>query len=142
VGQGLRGAVILLARSFVAWLVLLAAMMVNGTFRVLVLQPRLGEDAARQAACVSGIAVILALTALLRPWLGPLEVRELLAVGFSWLVFTVAFEFLFGHYVGGASFESLAAEYDLARGRLWPLVLLAVLVAPWLTSALHGARGR
>jgi hypothetical protein len=124
----------LLARAGAAWLLLLAVMMVNGTFRVFVLQPPLGEDAARQAACVTGIVLILGTSALLRPWLGPLDTRGLLAVGFSWLVLTIAFEFLFGHYVAGMSFESLAAEYDVAAGRLWPLVLLTVLAAPWITS--------
>jgi hypothetical protein len=46
----------------------------------------------------------------------------------------VAFEFLFGHYLGGATWESLLADYDLRQGRLWPLVLVTVLVAPWLAS--------
>jgi hypothetical protein len=124
----------LLFRSLLTWLVLLAAMMVNGTLRVLVLQPRLGEDLARQAACVSGIVVILALTALLLPRLGEIGPRGFLEVGAVWLVLTVAFEFLFGHYVGGATWESLLADYDLRQGRLWPLVLVAVLVAPWLVS--------
>jgi hypothetical protein len=125
-GEGVR----LLGRAGLLWLVLLAVMMVNGTFRVLVLQPRLGEDAARQAACLTGILLILGTAAPLRPWLGPLGSAGLLAVGFSWLVLTVAFEFLFGHYVAHASWAALAAEYDVSRGRLWPLVLLTVLVAP------------
>jgi hypothetical protein len=128
----------LLGRAGAAWLVLLAVMMVNGTFRVLVVQPRLGEDAARQAACVTGIVLILGTTALLRPWLGPIGAGGLVAVGVSWLVLTVAFEFLFGHYVARMSFASLAAEYDVARGRLWPLVLVTVLVAPWIASRFHG----
>jgi len=137
-----REGVRLLARAGLAWLALLAAMMVNGTVRVLVLQPRLGEDAARRAACVSGIAVILALAALLRPWLGARDARSQLEVGLFWVVLTVAFEFLFGHYVSGQSFESLAADYDLTRGRLWPLVLAVVLAAPWLTSAFRQAPAR
>ncbi len=132
----------LLARAGAAWLLLLAVMMVNGTFRVLVLQPRLGEDAARQAACVTGIALILGTTAFLHPWLGPVGTGGLIAVGLFWLVLTVAFEFLFGHYVAGMTFESLAAEYDLARGRLWPLVLLVVLVAPTITSRVRGGAAR
>jgi hypothetical protein len=132
----------LVVRAGLVWLVLLAGMMANGAFRVLVLQPRLGEDAARQAACVSGIAVILVLAALARRWLGAADVQSQVAVGVVWLVLTVDFELLFGHYVSGLSFESLAAEYDVSRGRLWPLVLIVVLAAPWLTSALRKARAR
>jgi hypothetical protein len=133
--------VLVLGRALVAWLVLLAAMMVNGSIRVLVLQPRLGEDPARQAACLTGILLIFGLTVLLLPWLGGVDAAGLLAVGFFWLVFTVAFEFLFGHYIAGASFRSLLAEYDVGRGRLWSLVLLSVLVAPSLASRVRGRRG-
>jgi hypothetical protein len=126
-------------RALLAWLVLLAAMMVNGSIRVLVLQPRMGEDPARQAACGTGILLIFGLTALLLPWLASTGPGHL-AVGFSWFLCTVAFEFLFGHYVAGASWVSLLAEYDVGRGRLWSLVLLSVLVAPWLVSRLRGRR--
>ncbi len=132
---------LLVVRSLLTWLVLLAAMMVNGTFRVLVLQPRLGEDLARQVACIPGIVIILALTALFLPRLGDIGTRGLLEVGAVWLVLTVAFEFLFGHFVGGAPWESLLADYDLRQGRLWPLVLIIVLIAPWLMSLRQG-RGR
>ncbi len=132
---------LLLVRSLLTWLVLLAAMMVNGSIRVLALQPRIGEDPARQAACVTGILLILGLTTLLLPWLGEVGGRGLLVVGCSWLALTVAFEFLFGHYVAGASWASLLVEYDIRRGRLWPLVLLGVLLAPWLASRIRGRRG-
>ena len=131
---------VLIGRALLTWLILLAVMMVNGSIRVLLLQPRLGEDPARQAACGTGILLVLGLTALLLPWLGEVDGRGLLAAGFCWLVFTVAFEFLFGHYVAGASWASLLVEYDLGRGRLWPLVLLTVLVAPWLVSRVRDRR--
>jgi hypothetical protein len=127
----------LLLRASLAWLVLLAAMMGNGTLRVLVLQPAMGEAQARQAACLTGIALVLTVATLLRGWLGATGGSAQLAVGVCWLLLTVAFEFLFGHYVGGVSWEALWADYDLLRGRLWPLVLLVVLAAPWLTSLLR-----
>lgn len=34
----------------------------------------------------------------------------------------------------------LLADYDLAAGRLWPLVLLALLLMPVLTGRLTGPR--
>jgi hypothetical protein len=122
------------------WLVLLAAMMANGFFRVLVLQPRLGEDRARQVACFTGVAILFLLTAPFVRRLGSPGRSDLLAIGALWLVLTVAFEFLFGRYLSGASWEALLADYDLRRGHLWPLVLLAVFAAPSL-CARFGARG-
>ena len=117
----------LLVRAALTWLLLLLAMMANGCLRVLVLQPRLGEDAARQVASLSGILLILALTRVLP------RTQEPLAVGLVWLVLTLAFESGLGR-LSGASWAELCADYDLPRGRLWPLVLLATLFAPWLWS--------
>ena len=124
----------LAAKALGMWLVLLAVMMGNGFLRVLVLQPRLGEDAARQAASLLGMGLILAASAVFVRRLGEPGSAALLVIGVLWLVLTLAFEFLFGHYVSGASWEALLAEYDLQRGRLWPLVLLTTLLAPWLAG--------
>jgi hypothetical protein len=51
-------------------------------------------------------------------------------VGLAWVGLTVAFEFGFGRYVARQSWRTLVADYDMARGRLWPLVLAAVGAAP------------
>jgi hypothetical protein len=126
---------VLLAKAAAAWVVLLVVMFGNGVFRVLVLQPRLGEAGARQAACLSGIVLILGVTHLIVPWLGRRGRGALFAIGALWLLLTVAFEFLFGHYVAGLPSPALLEEYDLRRGRLWPLVLAVTFVAPWLWGA-------
>jgi hypothetical protein len=47
----------------------------------------------------------------------------------------VAFEFGFGHYVSGAPWTELLADYDVRAGRLWPLVLFTTIVAPSLWGA-------
>jgi hypothetical protein len=51
----------------------------------------------------------------------------------------------FGPFVARQSWRTLAAGYDLARGRLWPLVLAAVGTAPAAARAARlrgGARRR
>lgn len=53
-------------------------------------------------------------------------------IGFTWLTLTVAFEWLFGHYVAGHSWQRLLADYDLAAGRVWTLFLLWILLMPVL----------
>jgi Na+/melibiose symporter-like transporter len=123
----------ILIKAALMWLVLLGAMMGNGFLRVLVLQPRLGEDSARQVACVTGTLLILALTA---PFVGSLHQArqgQLLSIGMLWLLMTIAFEFGFGR-LSGASWEALLADYDVRQGRLWPLVLLTTFLAPWLVA--------
>jgi hypothetical protein len=120
------------AKSLVMWLVLLLAMMGNGFFRGLVLQPRLGEDVARQVASLLGVCIIVALTGPFVRRLGSPGSAPLLGVGLVWLALTLAFEFVLGHYVTGATWETQLADYNLLRGRLWPLVLLTTFLAPWL----------
>ena len=121
--------------SLLMWWILAVAMFTNGAVRVLVLQPRLGESLARQVATVSGIVIVLALTLPFVRRLDHPRSRDLLKVGLLWLVLTVLFEFGMG-LVSGASWEAMLADYDLRRGRLWPLALLAILVAPSLWGAI------
>jgi hypothetical protein len=58
-----------------------------------------------------------------------------LAVGAGWAMATVAFEFLFGHYVNGDSWDALVAAYNVAHGRLWSLDVVAIAAAPLLARA-------
>lgn len=118
-------------KSAMMWLLLLAAMTANGFFRVLVLQPRLGEHQARQLASVLGVCIILTLAALFVQRLADPTAAQLVGIGALWVGLTVAFELVFGRYVSGLSWEALLADYDVTRGRLWPLVLLTTLLAPW-----------
>jgi hypothetical protein len=47
-----------------------------------------------------------------------------------WLALTVAFEFVFGRLVAKQSWSDLVADYNLARGRTWPLVLAWIAIGP------------
>jgi hypothetical protein len=121
----LRGAVL-------TWLVLLVAMFAAGAFRVAVVAPRLSPFGTEVVGALLGVAVILALT---RPFVRSLarpSLATLAGIGGLWLGLTVAFEFGFFHYVGGKSWESLLTQYDVSTGHLWPFVLAAVALAPFL----------
>lgn len=60
------------------------------------------------------------------------SVGELIAIGVMWPTMTILFEFGFGHYVMGNSWEALTADYDLLAGRVWSLVPLSMAVVPLL----------
>jgi hypothetical protein len=113
-----------------AWLLLLVIMFTNGIVRAAVLQPRLGEEPARRLATVVGVALVVAFAYAYVRRTPRRTGRELLLVGVVWLVLTLAFEFGMG-LVAGRSWAEMLVDYDLARGRLWPLVLVATLLAPW-----------
>jgi hypothetical protein len=128
------------AKATLAWLLLFVVMFVNGALRVLVLQPRLGEDHARQAASLSGVALVLLVSWLFVQLSPEARLAQLWWVGVAWLIATVAFEFLFGRFVSGLSWQALLADYDILRGRLWSLILLSVWWGPWLGGIARSRR--
>ena len=107
----------------------------NGTRREVVYTDRVGERTAHQISTGSAIALFAAYFELLarrRP-LG--STRDALEVGVAWLALTVAFEFGFGRAVAHTSWHDLLADYDLRKGRLWPLVLAWIALGPAIVRA-------
>jgi hypothetical protein len=128
------------AKATVTWFVLFVVMFANGAIRVVVLQPRLGEDLARQVASLSGVALVFLVSWAFVGASPSATRRQLWGVGVLWVCATVAFEFLFGHFVSGLSWHALLADYNLLQGRLWSLILISVCLGPWLCGAVR-ARG-
>lgn len=121
-----------IARAGVGWLVLLVAAVLNGALRQRGLIPLVGEPAGHVLSTLLLAGAILGATWWWRTWLQIESSRQAWAVGAGWLALTVAFEFLAGHFLFHAPWAKLFADYDLSRGRVWVLVLLATLVAPRL----------
>jgi len=89
----------------------------------------MGRDLAHSLSVVPLLIAIVAWAMwVARRW--PLrDSRTALRVGVTWLALTLAFEFGLGA-LQGLSMEEMLAEYDITRGRLWPLIPLATLLAP------------
>ncbi len=119
-------------RYVIAWFVMLVVAFVNGGVRDFTYGRQLPALIANQISCVTGIFLLGTVIYLYaRRW--PFtSARQALAVGLFWMALTVAFEFLFFHYVAGHPWTELLAAYDIASGKLWPLVLLWIAVAPYL----------
>lgn len=117
-----------------AWLPMVAIAIANGWLRQAGYGPYLSELAAHQVSTLTG-ALMFALYIywVMRCW-PPASARRAWQVGLVWLAMTVAFEFLFGRFVVGHTWIHLLRDYDLSAGRVWPLLLLWVLVAPRLFS--------
>lgn len=118
-------------RYLIGWCVLLAVAMLNGMLREFTYGRYVAELSAHQLSCVTGILLFaIVIHRFVQRW-PPASAREAWFIGAFWMLLTLAFEFLFFHYVGGHSWKALLANYDMASGRLWPLILLWVLVAPY-----------
>ncbi len=124
----------------VAWLGGSVLGIVNGTVRELVYKERVGETAANQISVATLIALLgLYFAVLDRRW--PIaSTRAAIELGGAWVVLTVLFEFGFGHFVDGKSWEELAENYDVTAGNLWVLVLLWIAVGPATVRILANER--
>ena len=114
----------------------------NGSLREVAYRDRVGERTAHQISTGSAIALFAGsfeLLARLRPLT---STREALQVGAVWLALTIAFEFGFGRGVAHTSWDELLADYDVRKGRLWPLVLAWIALGPALLHAAHERCGK
>ena len=68
----------------------------------------------------------------------PASASEAWRIGGLWVVLVLAFEFLAGHYVFGTPWSELLADYNVLRGRIWPLVLVITAVAPYVAGRARG----
>jgi hypothetical protein len=117
-------------RGVLAWCLLMLTAVLNGTFRVALLNPRLGEPTGHIVSSLMLSLFILLLAWVLVPWVGAHSAGEALVLGALWLVLTLGFEFGFGHFVAHKAWSELLRDYNLAAGRIWVLVLLVTSLAP------------
>jgi len=115
------------------WFIFVIAAILNGWFRNSFITPKVGEHAGHVLSTIIFICVILIGTYL---FISNLKIgytkTDLLLIGAFWLILTILFEFVFGHYVIGNSWNTLLADYDILKGRVWSLVLLTTFIAPLL----------
>jgi len=121
-------------KSFGIWVILAVSAIVVATFRIGVLLSPFGEQTAHQLGTILYLIVQFIIIYLFIWKMKIKDVKTLLGIGFFWVVITVIFEFVFGHYVMGHSWKKLFADYNLFNGRLWVLVLLNNIFAPLISG--------
>lgn len=116
----------------VGWFLLALVAIVNGIVRERTYGRHLTERNAHQlSTLIAAVAVTAVAWLLHRAWPLP-DLATALRIGFAWLVMTVSFECLFGHFVVGHSWRRLWADYDLRAGRVWSLFLAWLAALPAL----------
>jgi hypothetical protein len=128
----------MIPRALAVWLLLVALAVVNGAFRVSFLIPRIGEHAGHVVSTILLSILILVTAWLTIGWIRPAALNDAVLIGFLWLALTVVFEFGAGHFVFRQPWERLLADYNLAKGRIWILVLLVTLKAPAIAAKARG----
>lgn len=133
----------MILRALGVWILMAVVAIGAGALREALLTPRVGPAASHVMGTGVVVGAFLLLIGLSIRWVVPqLATGDLWGVGVLWLVLTVAFEFGFGHWVAGHSWQRLLRDYDLTAGRIWVLVLLTLLLAPvWLGRLRAGGEG-
>lgn len=113
------------------WVVFVFLAILNGMIRNSVYGPKLGEPKGHVISSAVAVCYILVVNFF---FINAVKISatltDLLLIGLFWLTITVLFEFGFGHYVVGHSWEHLLSDYNIMKGRLWSLVLLVTFGAP------------
>jgi hypothetical protein len=125
------------ARAIAVWVVVMAVEFVHGTLRWILLRPRVGDFRSGQIGVFTGSALFLLMVYFCEPWMRLRTAADGLRVGLLWVALALLFEWNFGHYAMGRSWDSIAAEYNVLHGGLLPIGLAIFAMTPWIAWRLR-----
>lgn len=124
----------MLPRTLLVWLAIIVLETLHGIARVALLQPLVGDFRARQLTVFTGSLLTLTVAWFGVRWIRPVRASHALGIGAVWVGLTIGFELALGRLVMGLTWERIAEDYDLSRGGLLALGLLAMFLAPWFAA--------
>ncbi|QCU91160.1 hypothetical protein FE785_07960 [Thiomicrorhabdus sediminis] len=120
-----------------SWFGLVVLAILNGTIRVKGYAQFTSELTAHQLSTLI-LVVLMGIYIYILTGVFPLDSsQQALLIGGIWLVMTVMFEFIFGHYVMGNAWSVLFHDYNVFEGRVWLIVLVWALLAPYVMYQLR-----
>lgn len=128
----------MILKAFLIWLCMAGAETLHGILRSKLLNPRVGDRAARRIAVFSGSAIILALGWASLPWIAPRSPAESLSVGALWLVLMLGYDIGLARFVFRMPYSRIAADFDIRKGNLLGLGMLILFATPLLIARWRG----
>lgn len=128
----------MLIKAIGIWLVFVISAILNGVFREKVLVPAIGTSIALPLSGVILAALVFLVTLMLVPFIGSSESTVYFLIGFLWVGLTLSFEFFFGRFVAGKSWQEIMQVFNVKKGDLFILVLAITAVSPWVAAKLRG----
>ena len=121
----------LISRSILTWVLFTPIAILNGIIRETTYKNLVGDFAAHQISTILAIIAFLILSYfMLRRHISFATTTQLFLIGLSWFIITIIFEFSFGHFVDGNTWQSLINDYNIFQGRLWILFLINEIFTP------------
>lgn len=127
-------------KYILAWIPMVFIAIANGLFRERFLASHLTELQAHQASTISILILFSIYIWILLALIRPESAKQAMMIGLLWLGLTVIFEFLFGHYVAGHSWQKLLNDYNILQGRVWIVVLFWITAGPYVIYNLQKLR--
>jgi len=119
------------------WFIIVVLAIVNGILRESLYNSLFDPLIARAVSSIVLIILILVIVYVSMTKSGMVFLsHETLWLGTFWLILTIIFEFMFGHFIMGNSWSALLQDYNILKGYLWPLVLLTVFISPYVVGKL------
>ncbi|MBW2058217.1 MAG: hypothetical protein JRJ26_12050 [Deltaproteobacteria bacterium] len=122
----------------VFWLVLLAVAVANGIVREKTYGHSMSDLCAHQVSTVLAMILTGVAAGVFAQYFPIRSGTVALVIGGIWAVLTAGFEFTFGRYVAGHSWEKLLLDYNILAGRMWSVFLLWILILPYIVFRLGG----
>jgi hypothetical protein len=118
-----------------SWLLFMILAIINAGIRNGIYKPMVGDLTAHQISTIVFMILILFVSYFIFR-ISHIEMSdfEALFMGLIWLIFTIMFEFIAGHYIFGNSWDKLFMDYNILKGRIWSLVLVTIILAPYISN--------
>ena len=118
-------------KYFLAWFPMLLLAILNGTLRDLGYKKYTGDLTAHQISTITLIILFAFYIGCIINRFPPSSSAQAIFIGIIWVLLTLCFEFGFGRYRGN-SWSVLFADYNLMKGRIWVLIPIWMLIAPYV----------
>jgi len=127
----------MIVRAILVGILIAAAEVLNGNFRIHFLQRRFGRQRGLLVSFFTGVSLFLIVIWSLLDWVGPKTIPDCLIIGFTWSIMLTALDLYFGRYVFRLSWAKIGEDFNPLRGKLLSIGLLLLFCAPSLFFTLR-----
>lgn len=128
-------------KALITWALFIPIAITNGIIREITYKTIIGESSAHLVSTlIAGLTFILLTYFMLRHQVLNKRNSLLFLIGIFWVLMTILFEFIFGHYIDKQPWERLFFDYNIFKGRVWGLFLILISISLLLIKRIQQAR--
>jgi len=116
------------------WFVIVIVAIFNGIFREKILVNLIGSKLALPLSGVLLAILVFLITLIFIPFIGSSVAKTYVWIGLFWLILTLSFEFLFGHFLAKKTWHEIMQVLNIKNGNLFIFVLFVTVISPWLAA--------